>query len=81
MACRTSSTTWMIIFTAGPADTGECQDNIGNMVQVCRDLGFAVNPSKVTPPASVTNFLGIDIDSVHGDAHIDPSAYRLFHKS
>ena len=42
------------------------------MVQVCRDLGFAVNPSKVTPPASVTNFLGIDIDSVQGVAHINP---------
>ena len=59
-------------FTAGPADTGDCQRNIGKMVQVCRDLGFAVNPSKVTPPASVTNFLGIDIDSVQGVARIDP---------
>ena len=59
-------------FMAGPADTGECQNNIGNMVQVCRDLGFVVNPSKVTPPASVTNFLGIDIDSVHGVTCIDP---------
>ena len=56
--------------------TGECQNNIGNMVQVCRDLGFVVNPSKVTPPASVTNFLGIDIDSVHGVAHIDPECLQ-----
>ena len=63
-------------FTAGPADTGECQHNIGTMVQVCRDLGFTVNPSKVTSPASVTNFLGIDIDSVHGIACIDPECLQ-----
>ena len=59
-------------FTAGPADTSDCQHNIGKMVGVCRDLGFAVNPAKVTPPMSVTNFLGIDIDSVQGVARIDP---------
>ena len=59
-------------FMAGPADTSDCQHNIGKMVRVCRDLGFAVNPSKVTPPASVTNFLGMDIDSVQGVARIDP---------
>ena len=63
-------------FTAGPADTGDCQHNIGKMVQVCRDLGFTVNPSKVTPPASVTNFLGIDIDSVQGVARIDPECLQ-----
>ena len=55
-------------FTAGPAGTGECQHNISTMVQVCRDLGFAVNPSKVTSPSSITNFLGIDIDSGQGVA-------------
>ena len=59
-------------FTAGPADTGECQHNIDTMVQVCRDLGFVVNPSKVTSSASVTNFLGIDEDSEHWVTHIDP---------
>ena len=59
-------------FMAGPTDTSDCQQNIGRMVQVCRDLGFAVNPTKVTPPALVTNFLGIDIDSVQGVTRIDP---------
>ena len=59
-------------FTAGPAGTGECQHNIGTMVQVCRDLGFVVNPSKVTSPSPVTSFLGIDIDSHQGVARIDP---------
>ena len=63
-------------FTAGPADTSDCQCNIGKVVQVCRDLGFAVNPSKVTPPASVTNFLGIDIDLVQGVACMDPECLQ-----
>ena len=63
-------------FTAGPAGTRDCQHNINTMVQVCRDLGFAVNPSKVTASSSITNFLGIDIDSCQGVTCIDPNAYR-----
>ena len=53
-------------FTAGPAGTGECQHNISTMVQVCREMGFMVNPSKVTSPSPITSFLGIDIDSREG---------------
>ena len=59
-------------FTAGPAGSGECQHNISTMVKVCRELGFAVNPSKVTNPSPITCFLGIDIDSCEGVAQIDP---------
>ena len=57
-------------FTAGPTGTGKCQQNINKMV--CREMGFAVNPSKVTSPSPVTSFLGIDIDSHEGVACIDP---------
>ena len=59
-------------FTAGPAGSGKCQHNITTMVKVCRELGFAVNPSKVTAPSPITCFLGIDIDSHEGVAHVDP---------
>ena len=59
-------------FTAGPAGSGECQHNISTMVKVCRELGFAVNPTKVTDPSPITCFLSIDIDSCKGVAHIDP---------
>ena len=59
-------------FTVGPAGTGKCQDNISTMVKVCRELGFAVNPTKVTDPSPVTCFLGIDIDSCKGVASINP---------
>ena len=59
-------------FMAGPAGTGKCQHNINTMVEVCREMGFVVNPSKVTSPSPITSFLGIDIDSHEGVAHIDP---------
>ena len=59
-------------FTAGPAGSGNCQYNINTMVEVCKEMGFAVNPSKVTAPSPVTCFLGIDIDSHKGVACIDP---------
>ena len=59
-------------FMAGHAGHGECQHNINTMVEVCREKGFAVNPSKVTSPSPVTSFLGIDIDSHKGVACIDP---------
>ena len=64
-------------FMEGPTGTGECQHNINIMVQVCRDLGFLVNPSKVTSPSSITDFLGIDIDSCQGVAHIDPKHLQV----
>ena len=53
-------------FTAGPTGSGNCQHNINKMVEVCRELGFMVNPSNVTTPSPITCFLGIDIDSAKG---------------
>ena len=37
-------------FTAGSTGTGECQHNINTMVQVCREMGFMVNPLRSLPP-------------------------------
>ena len=59
-------------FTAGPAGSGDCQHNINMMVEVCKEMGFMVNPSKATAPSPITCFLGIDIDSCVGVACIDP---------
>ena len=59
-------------FTAGPTGTGECQHNINKMVEVCREMGFVVNPSKVTSPSPITSFLSIDVHSCEGVALIDP---------
>ena len=68
-------------FMAGPAGTGNCQCNINMMVEVCREMRFAVNPSKVTSPSPLTSFLGISIDSHEGIAHIDPSVYKQSFKN
>ena len=59
-------------FTAGPTGSGDCQCKITTMVKVCREMGFAVNPSKVTAHSPITCFLGIDIDSCEGVTHVDP---------
>ena len=58
-------------FMAGPAGSGNCL-HITTMVKVCREMGFMVNPSKVTAPSPVTCFLDINIDSHKGVACIDP---------
>ena len=43
------------------------------MITMCEELGFADNHEKVTKPATTTNFLGIDIDSIAMEAQIDPT--------
>ena len=40
-----------------------CNDNLQTMLQVCSEIGFAVNPNKVSPSTKVIEFLGIVIDT------------------
>ena len=51
-------------FTVGPPHSLVCANNIATMIAICEELGFTVNSDKVTKPATTTNFLGVDIDSV-----------------
>ena len=60
-------------FAVCPPDSPICANNITTMIATCEELGFAVNPEKVTKPATTTNFLGVDIDTVTTEARIDPS--------
>ena len=60
-------------FTVGPPHSLVCTNNIMTMIATCEELGFAVNPEKVTKPATTTNLLGVDIESVTMEARIDPS--------
>ena len=60
-------------FTVGPPHSLVCANNISAMITTCEELGFAVNPEKVTKLATTTNFLGINIDSVPMEAWIDPT--------
>ena len=59
-------------FMAGSTGSGDCLCNIKKMVEVCKEMGLVVNPSKVTAPSPITCFLDIDIDSCEGVACIDP---------
>ena len=61
-------------FTVGPPpDSLVCASNIMTMIAKCEELSFTVNPKKVTKPATTTNLLGVDTDSVTMEARIDPS--------
>ena len=60
-------------FTVGLPHSLVCANNFSAMITMCEELGFAVNPEKVTKPATTTNFLWIDINSVAMEAQIDPT--------
>ena len=53
----------------------ECQDSLDTMLATCLSSGFSVQPSKVTTPATIVEFLGIVIDSEQRQLRI--SADRL----
>ena len=53
----------------------ECQDSLDTMLATCLSSGFSVQPSKVTTPATIVEFLGIVIDSEWRQLRI--SAERL----
>ena len=58
-------------FTVGPPHSLVSANNISAMITTCEELGFTVNPEKVTKLATTTNFLGIDIDSVAMEVQIN----------
>ena len=60
-------------FTVGPPDSPVCASNITTMISTYEELGFTINPQKVTKATTTTNFLRVDIDSVTMEARIDPS--------
>ena len=41
----------------------ECQQSIDVALATCAKAGFSVQPSKVTPPATQVEFLGIVVDA------------------
>ena len=56
--------------TAGAANTGECQDNLDRMLRTCDEIGFSVNPKKLTQPSTEMVFTGILLDSSKREARI-----------
>ena len=60
-------------FTVGLPHSLVCPNNISAMITMCKELGFVINPEKVTKLATTNNFLGTDINSVAMEAQIDPT--------
>ena len=50
-------------FTCGQAGTKECRENLDIMLDTCGELGFSVQPTKVEPPTSSLEILGIVVDT------------------
>ena len=61
--------------TFGASGTSECSDNLNIMIATCNDLGFSLNPSKISEPNTVMEYLGIVLDTDLLQARI--SADRL----
>ena len=57
----------------GRADTSECGDSLRIALEACRDLGMPVAMHKVGGPATVLDFLGIEIDSARGELRLPPA--------
>ena len=49
--------------TMGAAGTTECLDNLNTMMDTCSDLGFSLNPRKISQPSTVMEYLGIILDT------------------
>ena len=59
-------------FKVCPPDSLVCANNIDIMVVICKEVGFAISSKKVTQPSTMPNFLGIDINSMKQQKHLDP---------
>jgi hypothetical protein len=49
--------------TVGPPCSDICQSNLDKMLDVCSEIGFGINPSKLVQPTTTLEFLGIILDS------------------
>ena len=57
-------------FTAGPADSLQCAENLQSMFTLCRDINAPIKMSKVEGPTTSLIFLGIHLDSKTMEASI-----------
>ncbi|XP_077997369.1 uncharacterized protein LOC144450599 [Glandiceps talaboti] len=57
-------------FTAGHPNTDQCNTNLQGMLLACHELGFPVNPNKVTSPSTIMEFLGITLDTENMEARV-----------
>ena len=66
-------------FTAGPADSPQCQLNLKISQQVFDKLGVLLAPDKLEGPATVLTYLGIEIDSDDPAIRLPDDKYSDLH--
>ena len=64
-------------FTAGPADSDECEQNLNFMLTLYRKLNVPIKPSKVEGPATSLTFLGIHLNAISMEASITSERKQL----
>lgn len=52
------------------SDLQVCNNDLDVLVATCKKSGFTIQPSKVTPPAKVIQFLGIEINTLNSSLRI-----------
>ena len=57
-------------FTAGPANSNECMNNLTAMLSLCDKINAPVKSSKVEGPSTTLTFLGILLDTITMEASI-----------
>ena len=57
-------------FTAGPADTNVCHNNLTAMLSLCERINAPIKPSKVEGPSTSLTFLGIHLNTTTMEASI-----------
>jgi len=70
MARNTSFITWMIFFTAGPANSQVCANNLSAMFTLCDRINAPIKMSKVEGPTTSLTFLGIRLNTITMEASI-----------
>ena len=61
--------------TIGPPESVVCANSLRIMLDTCSYIGFAVNPTKVVPPSTEIEFLGLIIDTINLEVRI--SSHRV----
>ena len=56
--------------TVDPPNSDTCSRNLYIMINVCDDVGFAINHDKVVRPSPVVEFLGIILDTIRMELQI-----------
>ena len=58
------------IFTAGPADSNTCEENLHAILALCAKLNVAIKPSQVEGPTTSLTFLDIHLNTTSMEASI-----------